>query len=189
MLDRARLIETLTLVLDHTELVCSHIEYRLVGTGAALLHGVDLPAGDIDILVKRRKNVETFATALSFFRCLSPPTWLPHAHQYYGNYEVNGVEVGISTVELETESDAIETYGPGPWVHCALLPCGPYTVPTVALELRLITELARQRADRYEPILSFLGNHGCDADLVVRGLDRLGLSAARRDELLAPLQR
>ena len=58
LLDQARLRETLTMVLDHTMPTCAQIEYRLVGTGAALLHAVQLPAGDIDILVKEREDEE-----------------------------------------------------------------------------------------------------------------------------------
>lgn len=91
----ARLRETLITVLDHALPSCAQIDYRLVGTGAALLHGVQLPAADVDLLVKERHGVDVFGSALSAFRCLEPPTWLPAAHQYCGNYEVNGVEVGI----------------------------------------------------------------------------------------------
>jgi hypothetical protein len=58
------------MVLDHAMPACAQIEYRLVGTGAALLHGVQLPAGDIDILVKEREDVDAFGSALSSFKCL-----------------------------------------------------------------------------------------------------------------------
>ena len=100
--------------LDHTMPTCGQIDYRLVGTGAALLHGVSLPAADIDILVRERQNVDAFGTALAAFRCLEAPAWLAQTQQYYGNYEVNGVEVGISTVEVASEADTIETFGRGP---------------------------------------------------------------------------
>ena len=39
LLDQARLRETLTMVLDHAMPACARVGYRLVGTGAALLHG------------------------------------------------------------------------------------------------------------------------------------------------------
>ena len=58
-------------------------------------------------------------------------------------------------------------------MHYALLPCSPYQVPTVALELRLITELHRGRPDRWRPILAFLRQRGCDVDLVRRGISTL----------------
>lgn len=188
LLDQARLRETLTTVLDHTMPTCAQIEYRLVGTGAALLHGVQLPAGDIDILVKEREDVNAFGSALSSSKCLSPPTWLPEARQYYANYEVNGVEVGISTVEVETDSDVFETIGRGPWEHFSLIPCGPYAVPTVALELRLITELARQRPDRYVPITQFMQVNGCDIELIRRGMEIARLPQASREDVLNQLQ-
>jgi hypothetical protein len=60
-------VETLTLVLDHVLPAgsppagrlpsCAGIDYRLVGTGAAMLHGVDLPVGDLDLLFLERAGV------------------------------------------------------------------------------------------------------------------------------------
>jgi hypothetical protein len=187
-IDRARLVETLTLVLDHVLPSCAGIDYRLVGTGAAMLHGVELPVGDLDIALVERSHVDAFGAALSPFECLQAPAWLPHARQYYGNYAVNGVEVGLSTVEVETDSDTIETYGPGLWeVHYSLLPCGPYQVPTVDLELRLITELYRDRPDRYTPLIAHLQEHGCDLDLVRRGLSGGWLPQERVENVLRQL--
>lgn len=188
VLDQTRLRETLTMVFDHAMPACAEVEYRLVGTGAALLQGVQLPAGDIDILVKEREDVDAFGLALSPFKCLFPPTWLPEDSQYYANYEVNGVEVGISTVEVETDSDAIETFGRGPWEHFSLIPCGPYVVPTVALELRLSTELFRERPDRYNPIIQYMQVNGCDIDLIRRGMDAARLPQALRDHVLSQLE-
>jgi len=174
LLDLARLKATLIVTLDHVMSVCAQIQYRLVGTGAALLHGVQLPAYDIDILVKGRGDVEAFGIALKSFRCLEPPTWLPEARQYYANCDVDGVEVGISTVEIETDSEIIETYGRGPWEHFTPIKCGPYVVPTVALELRLITELYRNRPDRYIPIIRYMQLNGYDISLLRRGMEAGG---------------
>jgi hypothetical protein len=56
-LDRARLVETQILVLDHALPSCADLAYRLVGTGAAMLHGVDLPVGDLDLLFLERAGV------------------------------------------------------------------------------------------------------------------------------------
>jgi hypothetical protein len=95
--------------------------------------------------------------------------WLPSSRQYYGNYDVDGVEVGFSTVEIETEADTIETYGRGPWEHYSLVVCGPYQIPVVALELRLITELARRRPDRSGPLVEHMRMHGCDLPYLRRG--------------------
>jgi hypothetical protein len=187
-LDQARLRETLIIVLDHALPARANVEYRLVGTGAALLRGVPLPARDIDILVKGRDDVDAFSSALSQFRCLDPPTWLPEARQFYANYEVNRVEVGISTVEADTNSDAIETLGRGPWEHFALIPCGRYFVPTVSLELRLITELFRGRPDRYNPIIRHMRANGYDITLIRRGMDAAGLPPALCADVLNELK-
>jgi hypothetical protein len=164
-----------------------------VGTGAALLHGVDLPVGDLDLLFLERAGVDAFAAAFgaspALFACLEAPAWLPDARQYYANYAAHGVEVGLSTVEVETESDAIETYGPGPWAkHYSLLPCGPYQVPTVDLELRLITEVWRDRPDRYTPLIATLRARGCDLDLVRRGLSGGRLPQERVERVLRQLE-
>jgi hypothetical protein len=77
-LGRAQLRETLITALDHTMPAGAQIEYRLVGTGAALLHGVELPVADVDILVKEREGVDAIGAALSPFRCLSAPAWVHH---------------------------------------------------------------------------------------------------------------
>jgi hypothetical protein len=143
-------------------------ECRLIGTGAALLHGVVLPANDVDILVKQRSDVDAFHTVLGPHNCILPPTWLPEQEQYYANYDLDGVEIGFSTVEVESEKDTIETFGRGPWEHFRALRCGAYSIPTVALELRLHTELHRNRPDRYEPILQHMRIHGCTRNLMTR---------------------
>jgi hypothetical protein len=108
--------------------------------------------------------------------------------QYYGNYEVNGVEVGISTVEVASDADTIETFGRGPWEHFTLLTCGRYAVPTVALELRLITELFRNRPDRYQPLIQFMQSHGCDLDYIRRGVVAAGLPPTMQDDVLNKLR-
>jgi hypothetical protein len=188
MLKRQQLCETLITVLDHSMPACAQIEYRLVGTGSALLQGVSLPAGDVDILVKERESVDAFGAALASFKCLFSPAWMPEARQYYAEYEVNGVGVGISTVEVETESDGLECVGRGPWEHYVVVSCGPYTVPAVALELRLVSELLRDRPDRYTPLIHHMQVHGCDVELVRRGMEARNLPQALQDRVLGQLK-
>ncbi|MFC5819685.1 hypothetical protein [Nonomuraea harbinensis] len=162
--------------------------YRVVGTSAALLQGVHLPVGDIDLLVTRREDVNAFAAALSSFPCLYAASWLPEASQYFTDYDVNGVAVGMSTMEEQVDSDGMECAGHGPWRHYVLIRCGSHRVPVVRLELRLITELLRDRPDRYEPLLDHLGTHGFDPDLLQRAMTARRLPAERRrlvQELLA----
>ena len=188
LLNQGRLRETLITFLDHTMPTCAQIDYRLVGTGAALLHGVSLPAADIDILVKERHSVDAFGAALSSCRCLAAPVWLAGSHQYYANYEVNGVEVGISTVEVTSDVDTVETFGRGTWEYFTFLTCGRYFVPTVALELRLITELFRNRPDRYQPLIQFMQLHGCDLGYIHRGIVAAGLSQIMQEDVLNQLR-
>ncbi|GAA2776393.1 hypothetical protein GCM10020219_054030 [Nonomuraea dietziae] len=154
--------------------------YRVVGTSAALLQGVHLPVGDIDILAARREDVDTFAAALSSFPCLHAPSWLPEASQYFTNYEVNGVQVGMSTLEQHVDSDAMECAGRGPWQQYVMIACGPHRVPVVRLELRLVSELVRDRPDRYEPLLAYLDAHGFDSDLLQRAMQARHLPAKRQ---------
>ncbi|MEU4719455.1 hypothetical protein AB0G06_07465 [Nonomuraea dietziae] len=154
--------------------------YRVGGTSAALLQGVHLPAGDVDLLVARREDVDRVGAALSSFPCLYAASWLPETSQYFARYEVNGVHVEISTVEQETDSDGMECVGRGPWQHYVLIPCGSYRVPVVRLELRLATELLRDRSDRYEPLLAHMAARGFDADLLDRAMTARGLSVERQ---------
>jgi len=175
MLDLGKLRQVLTAVLDRAMPACAAVEYRLVGTGASLLQGVALPARDVDLLVKERAGVDTFSTALRAFKRLTPPVWLDDARQYFAEYEVDGVGVGVSTVEWETDSDGIECLGRGPWEHYAIIRCGVHAVPAVALELRLVSELARDRPDRYEPLIEFMRARGCDIELVKRGMQARNL--------------
>jgi hypothetical protein len=187
MLNQSQLRETLITVLDHSMPACAQIEYRLVGTGAALLQGVPLPTGDVDILVKERESVDAFGSALASFKCLFAPAWIPHGRQYYAEYEVNGVRVGFSTVEVETESDGIECLGRGPWEHYVLVSCGLYTIPAVALELRLVSELTRNRPDRYTPLIQHMQASGCDTELVRRGMEAHGLPQTLQEKVLSQL--
>ncbi|TMR17520.1 hypothetical protein ETD86_23120 [Nonomuraea turkmeniaca] len=65
-------------------------DYRVGGTSAALLQGVHLPVGDIDLLVAGREDVDTFAAALEAYPCLYPASWIQEAMQYFARYEING---------------------------------------------------------------------------------------------------
>lgn len=188
LLDQARLRDALLALLDHTMPTCSLVDYRLVGTGAALLHGVSVPAADIDILVRERGTVNAFGSALSSFKCLQAPTLLAGARQYWAKYEVNGVEVEVSTVEVASDDDTRETFGGGPWRHFTFLTCGRYAVPTVALELRLLTELRRHRTDRYQPLIRFMQDHGCDLAFIRRGIVAARLPQTVQDDILDRLK-
>ncbi len=74
----------------------------------------------------------------------------------------------------------MECIGRGPWEHYVLVPCGPHRVPVVRLELRLATELPRDRPDRHEPLIDHLARRGFDPDLLERAMTARGLSPERR---------
>ncbi len=183
--DRAELQRVLSRILDL--LGPDLFEYRLVGTGAALAQGVQLATGDIDILVKLRADVDRFAAALSGFRCMDPPAWLPDARQYFTHFEVDEIKVGASTVEVPTDSDVIECIGRAPWRHYVDVDFGRYTVPAVALELRLVSELIRDRPDRYKPLIAHLRSHGADLQLVRRSMQERGVDPILRHQILEQL--
>lgn len=178
MIEISQVQAALSVVLGNGSAVVPDTDYRIVGTAAALLHGVQLPAGDIDVLLKTRVGVDAFSAALSAWSCLSPPTYLEGSRQYFASYDIEGVKVEFSTVEWPNESDTSECTGRGPWVHYSLVPCGPRRVPVVALELRLLSELARGRADRYAPIWEFMQLREYDSGLVARGLREKGITEA-----------
>jgi hypothetical protein len=173
--DRAELLQTLSLVLRR---VGPGLTYRLVGTGAALAQGVRLPAGDIDILLARRSDVDRCAAALAEFPCLTAPVWLADPGQYYVRFAVEGIDVGFSTVELPTHTDTVECMGSGPWRHYVDVAVEEHLIPAVCLELRLVSELVRDRTDRYQPLIAHLRQHGGDPDLLRRSMRDRGVGPA-----------
>jgi hypothetical protein len=177
----------LALVLDRPGSAPREGKYRLVGTAAALLQGVALPAGDIDLLFADRDDVDRFGRALSSFPCLHRPSWLPEARQYFAEYAVEGIGVSASTVEQSTDIDTHECVGPGPWHHYTLIACDTHLVPTVTLELRLLTELMRDRTDQTDALSEHLRRHGCNLALVERGLRDRKLPADQRQAILERL--
>jgi hypothetical protein len=186
--DAAELQKILSLVLDRADPEASGLEYRLVGTGAALAQGVHLPAGDVDILVARRADVDTFAAALSGFPCLTPPVWLPDARQYFARFAVDEIDVGFSTVERSVDTDTVECIGRGPWEHYVPIRCGRHVVPVVSLELRLASELVRDRPDRYEPLIEHARRHGADLQLIRRAMSDRDVNPILQQRVLERLQ-
>ncbi|HET9169920.1 MAG TPA: hypothetical protein VFN97_10800 [Actinospica sp.] len=149
--------------------------HRLVGTAAACLQGVDLPVGDIDILVERRQDVDAIAGALAKWPCLVAPQQLASAPQYFAEYSLHGVGFSVSTLEVPCEEDGWECQGPGPWRHHVTVDCGGHRVECVRLELRLTTEFLRDRPDRYRPLLAHLGTDGADLELLRQSMTVRGV--------------
>ncbi|MCG9895014.1 MAG: hypothetical protein MH204_06030 [Fimbriimonadaceae bacterium] len=135
-------------------------ELCLVGTAASRVQGVALPVRDIDLLTRSRAAVDRFAEAMEGLPCLHPPELLCGEVQYFCAFEVRGVSVEASTVEIPEDGDLSEVRGSGPWTHQVQVRVGRHTIPAVALELRLATELARGRTDRAEALTAWFREHG-----------------------------
>jgi hypothetical protein len=186
--DLTELQQVLSPILDLVDPGVSGLTYRVVGTGAALAQGVQVPTGDIDILVARRAEVDRFAAALSGFLCRTQPVWLPESGQYFTKFVVNGIAVEPSTVETPAETDTFECIGDGPWKHYVLVKVGNHRVPVVRLELRLVSELVRDRPDRYVPLIEHMRSHGTDLQLVQKAMNDRGVDPAQQQKVLGQLQ-
>jgi hypothetical protein len=144
----------------------------IVGTTSSLLRGIELPAGDVDVLARDRDVVDQLAREADRVgaRCDAGPQWIdtPFGGQYIADYRVDGVLVEFSTVELSVPEPTrlAECTGDGPWLHADAIHVEGYAVPVVASELRLQSEVLRGRADRWIPIALFLADTGYDERLV-----------------------
>jgi hypothetical protein len=166
-LDRADVQCALETILTHV----SDTEFRLVGTASCVLRGIEIAANDIDVLFRERTAIDTWTASMAdVAELLDEPTWLDDSSQYFARLDVAGVTVELSTVEIDARTDTAECVGAGPWVHFDRVSCGEFSVPAVALELRLVTELTRHRLDHVGPIVAYLRDHPCDIALVERGL-------------------
>ncbi len=176
--------ETIGIFLENIYPVHSSIQYRLIGTSAALMQGVELPVSDIDILVKERKDIDIIIKQLSSFQCTYKPSWMNDSRQYFCSYLINNINIEFSTVEIENETDTIESFGNGPWLHYTDIQCGKYNIPTVTLELRLITELVRNRPERYNPIIKHLKENKCDIEYLTRAFEVINIDTNKKKEIL-----
>lgn len=182
-----RLLEVLKKVLNATEGVVSPDTYRLVGTTATILHGVPVPSKGVDFLMRDHESVDAFHLAMSPFKIDVPPTYLPEDKQYWASYFVDSIHVGVSTVEWPAESDGIECCGEGPWKHFTKLPWGQHNVPTVNQELRLVSELFRERPDRYQPMIRAMRGTKINVELLKRGMAERSIASEKQAQIIGQL--
>jgi hypothetical protein len=79
--------------------------------------------------------------------------------------------------------------GTGPWTHYVNLDVGAYCVPTIRIELRLATELSRNRVGKAEPIIEWMMKNGGDLGLLQRAMQACGVPLERQDDFLTELRR
>ena len=162
---------------------------RLAGSASSVLRGVNIPAADIDILFADRSGVDAWVASLGERYVIeTAPRWLPEARQYFAGLDLAGAMVELSTVEIPTECDTHECFGPGPWRHFDHVEYSGGSLPAVATELRLITEVTRRRDDRLLPIIEFLRATTCDLDLIRRGLNNNGTPTGTVERVLSQLE-
>ena len=77
----------------------------------------------------------------------------------------------------------------GPWLHYKTVPVSGFAVPVARLEIRVVTELFRDRKDRSEPLLAHMQETGCDLDLVEQALEEARLPTNVRESVLLRLGR
>jgi hypothetical protein len=176
-LDRVAVLRALDGVLPYLE--SAHDEARLVGTASSLLRGIDLPVGDVDVLLKQRATVDELSALASALggRCLSEPAWSETAWfgQYFAQFDLAGALVGFSTVEVSPTHpiQVGECIRHWPWQHFDVIEVGDHQVPVVASELRLQSEVVRSRSDRWRPIGDHLRRVGWDEGLFALALGAL----------------
>ena len=156
-----------------------HERVRIVSTASSLLRGVDVPAGDVDILAKTRDVVDELARELDEADATrdAAPRWIhtPFGGQYIADARVGGVLVQISTVELSEPDPSYlaECAGDAAWRHFDVVEVGGYTIPVVASELRLLSDVMRGRPERWRPVAASLARDGYDEALLDAVMSRL----------------
>jgi len=75
-----------------------------------------------------------------------------------------------------------------PWQHYVQIDFGKHTVPAVALELRLVSELIRDRPERYTPLIGYMRSHGTDLQLVQKSMSDRGVDLMLKQQIIDQLQ-
>jgi hypothetical protein len=163
-------------------------DVRLVGAASSLVRRIDLPVGDIDILFRTRAALDDwFASLTPRFDVDTAPEWIDDTCQYFARVRVDDVVVELSTVEMPSDSDALECVGRGPWCHYDVISCDRVAVQVVANELRLATEVSRGRVDRSGPIIEHMRDVGYDAALARRAFAGAGVADATIERVISSL--
>jgi hypothetical protein len=175
-LNRDRLLKAMRSLLPIIERLEDDV--RIVGTASSLLRGIELPAGDVDILARTRATVDELSAyaAQVGARPLHAAAWQqnPAFGQYFARFDLSEVRFEFSTVETPPGDVQIgECINSAPWQHFDVLVIEGRRIPVVASELRLLSEVERGRPERWKPIGAHLVRHGYDPALFDAALTTL----------------
>jgi|GEM_PF-3507488 len=138
----------------------SSIEWRLGGSIALALQGLEISPCDIDLLLPSGDTARFMAETLGEF-VESPPHWRtsePFA-SYYGHRRIEGMKIDlIGELVIETPQGSVELGADSLlWRRESSLPFQGWKVPSIPLEIQLVTYyLMPKREERVNQIVSLL---------------------------------
>ncbi len=138
----------------------SSIEWRIGGSVALALQGLDISPRDVDLFLPSGDAARLMAETLGEF-VESPPQWRtsePFA-SYYGHCRIEGVEIDlIGELVIETPQGSVELGADSLlWRRKSSLLFQGWKVPSIPLEIQLVTYyLMPKREERVNQITSLL---------------------------------
>ena len=138
----------------------SSIEWKLGGSVALALQGLEISPRDVDLLLPSGDAARLMAETLGDF-VESLPHWrasVPFA-SYYGHCRIEGVEIDlIGELVIETPLGSVELGADSLlWRRESSLPFQGWKVPSIPLEIQLVTYyLMPEREERVNQITSLL---------------------------------
>ncbi|MEK3942361.1 MULTISPECIES: hypothetical protein [Paenibacillus] len=179
----------------------SNLEWILVGSVGSVLQGCEMTPGDVDIYTRNKEGIDQFAELLKGFslldKCEFPhgDNWLssleePTFTQTFssgfswtkGSWIIDGFKVEVVHISNSAgipdsmDGDGIWEGGQFIWSHFKNVEIGPYTIPTVPLEIQLESNLRRKRSDRTQAIIAALQKNSYDKELIEKALSKEHLS-------------
>jgi hypothetical protein len=169
----------------------SAAEWMVVGSAATALQGVSIDPGDIDILARHPRDVNTIAALLGTYvaetspstdhedflsTSASPTTTSGDGVWTFGRWWVSGTKVEVAHIADDPGSGAvIETAGHEVWRHRRNIHWRGFDVSVVPLEIQLATSRSRALTYRPDAIAQFLAVHGEDSELLAWAMRSRGL--------------
>lgn len=216
-LSDSEIFEALATVLDAAGDLVGSLRFCLVGTASSRVRGIPLPVGDVEFVAADRHTVDALFARISADLPRLPVEHAAELQKFAGRgratdlwfyaaaWRVEGVSIGWATCEpvggmprdpmrlsadvraVHVHSDVYECLGRAPWIHSDVVQVGDHAVCCVATELRLVSELVRERGERYDPIFDYLEDRPFDRDLLARAVTARVIDATKRFPRLARL--